>query len=310
MISYYAKHSVHEEFQLLKTPRLEDVWVYGDKVTTDELSDVATRHQLNYNIVRDVLDRDELPRVEYSDDTAYVFLQTISRTKHGQAITSPLLAVVRPDMFATLAPVNILTPDMVAGSNASIRGTDTPTLLLNSLAAIVADYESSIRHTGRYIKDTGNRLRTHDVNNADFVHFVTIEDNLNEYQMSLGGMLSVAERLRENRHKLFVPNDIEALEDVIQYMQQLLVAVASHGQSITSIRNSYSTIANNTLNMRMKTLTMLTVLIALPNVFYGMYGMNIDLPFQNEPWAYAALMGFTITVLVVIAYVAFRKRFF
>jgi magnesium transporter len=62
--------------------------------------------------------------------------------------------------------------------------------------------------------------------------------------------------------------------------------------------------------MRMKTLTMLTVLIALPNVFYGMYGMNIDLPFQHEPWAYAALMGFTITVLVVIAYVAFRKRFF
>ncbi|MNL40438.1 CorA-like Mg2+ transporter protein [compost metagenome] len=123
-------------------------------------------------------------------------------------------------------------------------------------------------------------------------------------------MLAVASRLQENKHELFTTNDVEAIEDIILYLKQLLVAVESHSQSITSIRNAYSTIANNTLNQRMKILTMLTVLIALPNVFYGMYGMNIDLPFQNEPWAYTAIIGFTALLLVTIAFVAFRKRFF
>jgi magnesium transporter len=60
----------------------------------------------------------------------------------------------------------------------------------------------------------------------------------------------------------------------------------------------------------MKMLTMLTVLIALPNVFYGMYGMNIALPFQDETWAYPAIIGFTSILLASIALIAFRKRFF
>ncbi|MNR25701.1 CorA-like Mg2+ transporter protein [compost metagenome] len=128
--------------------------------------------------------------------------------------------------------------------------------------------------------------------------------------MNLDGMLVVASRLQENRHELFTVNDVEAIEDIMLYLKQLLVAVDSHSQSITSIRNAYSTIANNTLNQRMKMLTMLTVLIALPNVFYGMYGMNIDLPFQHESWAYAAIIGFTSILLATIALVAFRKRFF
>jgi Mg2+ and Co2+ transporter CorA len=110
----------------------------------------------------------------------------------------------------------------------------------------------------------------------------------------------------ENKRDIFVGRDIEALEDIILHVNQLLVSVASHSQSVNSIRNAYSTIANNTLNHRMKTLTVLTVLITLPNVFYGMYGMNVALPFADEPWAYVGITVFTI-MIVIVAFLLVRR---
>jgi magnesium transporter len=77
-----------------------------------------------------------------------------------------------------------------------------------------------------------------------------------------------------------------------------------------SIRNAYGTIANNVLNQRMKTLTMLTLLIALPNVFYGMYGMNVDLPFQHEPWLYIVIVVFTLALILIVYWVAKRRHVF
>jgi magnesium transporter len=85
--------------------------------------------------------------------------------------------------------------------------------------------------------------------------------------------------------------------------------VESHFHAINSIRNAYTTISNNTLNQRMKTLTLLTLLVALPNVFYGMFGMNVDLPFAQEPWAYAAITSFTV-ILVALAFIVVRRMRF
>jgi magnesium transporter len=65
-------------------------------------------------------------------------------------------------------------------------------------------------------------------------------------------------------------------------------------------------IANNSLNQRIKALTVLMALIALPGVFFGMYGMNVALPFQHQPWAYAAIAS--VSVLVTLGVFLFAKK--
>jgi magnesium transporter len=75
-----------------------------------------------------------------------------------------------------------------------------------------------------------------------------------------------------------------------------------------NIREAYSSISSNNLNRTMKVLTVATVIIALPNLFYGMYGMNVPLPLQHEPWAYWVMLGFTGVVVVFGLWFARRKR--
>ena len=303
MLKYYVRRSKSEDFQSVKTPPHDNVWIHGDTVTEDDLRVLAQSYDMDLNVLRDVLDKDELPRVETQQGALYVFVRTVQKNKHGQVITTPVLMAVKDSVFinvstAATADHKMATPSIL------VQATDTTSLLLGTFATVISEYEELMHDTARHIHDTGRRLKTHEVKNEDFIQFVTVEDNLNEYHMNLSSMLVVAERLRET-----LPNneDNEAVEDILLYIRQLLVAITSHNQSITSIRNAYGTIANNVLNQRMKTLTVLTVLITLPNVLFGMYGMNIALPFQNEPWAYG-VVAIASVAIIGIAYAIARKK--
>lgn len=308
MISCFSKHTLKEPFRQVRSLG-DDLWVHADNPSEDELEQLITYYKLDANIVHDVNDMNELPRSERAKDSLYVFLRPAVRSKHGQVITSPLLAIVTPKAFITIARTNALgAADIIAAAEGhELRTSNKAALLLITMNAITRQYQDLVGHTGNYIQDIKHKLQNHEVGNKDFIHFVTIEDNLNEYQVCLQGTLAVAERLKDNDHDLFREVELEAVDDARLYIKQLISAVASHLQSITSIRNAYSTIANNTLNQRMKTLTAFTVLIALPNVFYGMYGMNVDLPFQNEPWVYGVIVVFTI--MLVFSVYALAKRF-
>lgn len=310
MISYYARRSSGEQFEKLAVPLHDGVWVYGENVTGDELSRLTKKFQLDANILADLQDEHELPRVEFSGDGEYVFLRVPKLSKRGHVITSPLLVVVTGTNYFTLtADVASLPRDQIARHSPLHDGARS-TLLLATIAAIVAQYEALILRTSRVVKDTGNRLRSHDVTNKDFIHFVTVEDNLNEYIMNLGGMLAVTKRLSEKNHKIFSEADIESIDDIQLHIQQLIVAVKSYSQSVESIRNAYSTVANHNMNERIRTLTVFTVLITLPNVFFGMYGMNVMLPFADQPWAYAAVVAFTALLIIIVYGVAKRLKVF
>jgi magnesium transporter len=303
MLKYYVRRSSGEDFQPVTTPPADNVWIHGEAVSYDDLHNLSHTYGMDINVLRDVLDINELPRVEVHPNGLYVFVRMVQRAKHGKIVTTPVLMVVKDNVFINVSTALTSDPKLVSpGSIAHSK--DTVGLLLGAFAAVITEYEELMQRTARYVHDTGQRLRSHEVTNDDFIKFVTIEDNLNEYLMNLNSMMVVAERLREI---LKESNDTEALEDILLYIRQLVVSIQSHNQSITSIRNAYGTIANNVLNQRMKTLTALTLLIALPNVFYGMYGMNIGLPFQEQPFAYPMIVGSSL-VVVLLVFIFGRKR--
>lgn len=308
MLRYFIRPTAEEPFrQLPGYSEQSGLWVHGEQPQHSDLDQLSEQFGLDRNILRDVMDKDELPRMETKDDQLYVFFRSILRTKHGEIESAPLLTVLSPRAFVSLSLTNAISDQKIAIAAHNVPSDDGESLLLATFTAIVTDYETSITKTGRNIKDIGHRLKSHEVNNDDFIRFVTIEDNLGIYSLNLTSMVAVAERLRDNTLYKFSRQDVESIDDIVLHIRQLLASVQMLIQTVASIRNAYSTIADNNLNLRMKKLTVLTVLIALPNVFYGMYGMNVVLPFQDSPWAYGIIVGFT-AILILLVY-ALAKRF-
>ena len=304
MLSYYVRRSSREPLQLVNRPPEDNAWVNGEAVTAADIDLLAERYQLDGNILRDVLDKDELPRVDVRPDALYIFIQLANRSRQGRVVVAPMLLVVKKSVFISLS---LLRDQSVQSVPADLREDDPTGQMLAVFAAAVSHYNALIQRTARHIQNTGNRLKSHEVTNSDFIKFVTVENNLYEYRRNLSGMLVVAERLQAI---VTGAADKEAVEDILLHIRQLVVAIDSHIQSVTSIRNAYSTIANNVLNNRIKALTILTALITLPNMFFGMYGMNVALPFAGQTWAYGFIVIFSISVTLLVFLLAKRLRIF
>lgn len=311
VVNLYAKRSAGEDFEKISRPIKHGMWLDASSVDKALLKDLIRDYALDTNIVYDVLDRNELPRLEFSrrennPRDLYVFLRQPRLTKTGHIAGTPMLCLVKNGLFFTFSTGKMLDVETIEKSTIPTTTEDTQSLLLGVIVSCIAQFESLIAHTSRSIADTANRLKTHDVTNQDFIHFVVVEDNLNSCKLNLESTLTVIQRLSDNQHGTFNSDSLEALDDICLHIEQLLRSVVSYSQSIISIRNAYSTIANNKLNQRMKMLTVFTVLITLPNVFYGMFGMNVALPFADAPWAYTAIVGFTI-VLTLLVYAIGKK---
>ena len=304
MVEYYQRRSDAEPLERVKKPyTTTGLWIHipDKKVDIARLSEL---YGLDENVVRDVFDQHELPRSEYKNHNQYVFMRLPSSAVDGAA-TVPILAIMGQQYFITITPHVDFSPQKIdVFLTTSVQRPSN--MLAAVLAGVVTEYERRVNVLEEKIIHARRRLKSTSVQNTDFIEFVTIEDRLNEYRSNLEGMLGVTKQLQVNRYGLFHTHEVELIEDIMLHVEQLLVSISASSQTITSIQNAYSTIANNTLNQRMKLLTAITILLAISNVFYGMYGMNVPIPFAEHKNAFLFITF--LTILLCVWTIAYLKR--
>lgn len=309
MITYYYKNIRSKNLSTLDEYK-QGAWVCVENPTEDELDGLVKRFNLDAGHMEDALDADEMPRLEREGDLTYIFVRYAYTNDELELTTSPLLFVVGSDLLITVALNGLPRLQRFVNGKIEFSTTQRTKLVLQILDQIVDQYEVFINNISKQIKLIRTRLRSHDVANQDFIDFVLIEDELNEFLSAMLPTTAILRRLMLGRHIPLFEEDQEIVEDLLLNNEQSIEGARSNVKSIVNIREAYSTIASNNLNRSMKILTAATVLIALPNVFYGMFGMNVPLPFMHEAWMYWAILAATI-ILPIIIYVFGRiKRVF
>ena len=309
MVTYYYKSGHSNTLSASDTYRAGS-WVYVEKPTADELKQVIRQFDLDVGHVHDALDEEEIPRLEREGDTTYLFARHAYDAGTQEIETRPILIIIGPKYFITVSKAPLARLSKFTSGNISFATTHSVELLTHIMDQIIDQYEGYISESSRQIKVIRNRLQTHEVNNQDFVDFVLIEDQLNSFLSAMLPTTAILKRLLLGRHVVLTHDDQESIDDVILNNDQLVESCRSNIKSLISIREAYSTIAGNNLSRTMKVLTIATMLIALPNVFFGMYGMNIALPFQQEVWAYVFVIGLTLTTTAItVALARYRKNF-
>ena len=95
-----------------------------------------------------------------------------------------------------------------------------------------------------------------------------------------------------------LPHDEDLLEDVEIETQQALDTASIYNDILERQQATYSSIIGNNLNRIMKTLTVVTILLMIPTVVAGYYGMNV--PNRMENW----WLGFPFAVILSILLMA------
>jgi len=306
MLKYY--------YRSIRSDKLEErekfqkgVWVHAENPSKDEIATLINTHGLDEGLVKDALDEDEMPRLERDGDLVYIYVRAAIALPEGAFDTLPLLIVYGPESIVTITLKKLPHFAPFFGGKYEFATTQRTRLMLQILHQIAEQYDKYITVTSKQIKSIRNRLRGHEIRNKDFVDFVTIEDEINEFLAALLPAAATLRRLKLGRSIELHEDDRDVIEDLELSITQSVETCRSNTKSIINIRQAYSSISSNNLNRSIKILTIATVMISLPNIFFSMYGMNISLPFAHVEWAFFGLIGVVAGVLL-LAYVLLKRK--
>jgi magnesium transporter len=134
--------------------------------------------------------------------------------------------------------------------------------------------------------------------------------SLTYFTTSLRSNGIVLEKLLKTKILPMYPDDEDLLEDAITENRQAIEVADIHSSILGSTLDAFASIVSNNLNIVMRFLTSVTAILAIPTIVASFFGMNVALPFQNQPGAFA------LTILVsaglvglAVAYLARRNMF-
>lgn len=307
MIKYYYKSIRTQAVQELDEPK-RGTWVYAERPTEAEIEALVKQFNIEPGYIEDALDEDEVPRMEREGSQTYIFVRYAYKNSEGEMDTAPLLIVFDAEAVLMVSLQHLPAVDALLGGRINFATTQRAKLVLLVLSHISEQYDISISQTSRKIKQIRSRLRAQGITNQDLIDFVTLEDELNEFLASLLPTNSTLRRLIVGKQLPMFEEDKDIVEDLLLNNEQSIEAIRSNLRSISNIRDAYSAISSNNLNRIITLLTLATILVALPNVFFGMYGMNVNLPFQNASWIFEALLALNLVLIIAIITFVRKKR--
>jgi len=305
MLKYYYKSDSAHELEEIDTVK-KGTWVYVEHPTKDEITTLINEHGLDEGLLSDALDEDEMPRFERDGELVYIYVRAAISLPDGAFDTLPLLIVYGPETVITISLRKLPHFNAFFNGKVNFATTQRTRLMLQILNQFAEQYDKYITTTSKQIKAIRNRLRGHEIRNKDFIDFVTIEDEINEFLAALLPASATLRRMKLGRSLDLQEEDLDIVEDLELSITQSIETCRSNTKSIVNIRQAYSSISSNNLNRSIKFLTIITVMITLPNIFFSMYGMNIQLPFQAADWAFSGLIAVIVLVLV-LAYAILKR---
>lgn len=107
----------------------------------------------------------------------------------------------------------------------------------------------------------------------------------------------------ENIKEIHMQTEVTLLEERMDTLESLVRAYNKYLSSLDTIINNNSSFQ---LNNIMKTLTELTVVLTIPTITYGFWGINLKLPFQGIP--YGSLLVIVISLLISLLVCCWLKK--
>ncbi|MBO7675183.1 MAG: magnesium transporter CorA family protein [Atopobiaceae bacterium] len=253
------------------------------------------------------LDDEETSHIDYDEQTGQVlvivdcpFVEDDKDSVDSSIIqydTHPLSLIFLPeqDYLVTVSlkeseTVNAFAQGKVRNLNTAMR----TRMLLQMLLNISQRYLVCLRSINRQFRENERSLRK-TMRNEELIKMLGFEKSLVYFSTSLKSTETTLNKIGYGRILNLYEEDRELLEDVSIEMTQAIEMCSIYANVLNETMDTFGNIINNNMNSTMRTLAILTLVLSIPNMVYGFYGMNTPLPMDGT-WVFA----FTLSVLATV----------
>lgn len=305
MFASYFRSLREQELVEIDEPKTGS-WIRVENPDKKELAMLVKDFDLEEGHLSDAVDPLEVPRLEIEGEIIYLF--TRIPVKDDAAATTPILIAYTPSHLITVCSRRLNTLDQWLSREPAVITTQKTKLILQLLQQINASFVAQINGVSRQIRGIGQQLQAGEISNHEITQLVSYEGILQDFMSSLLPTNAILTQLLSGRVIKFFEDDKELIEDLLLNTNQLVELCRSNLKTIVSLREASTTIMTNNLNRVIKLLTSLTVILMVPNLVTGLYGMNVHIPFAEHPLAFFGVLALIVISTMVTFYVFLRNR--
>ncbi len=304
MIEIFFKTIRDDHFEKIQDIR-PGSWIHVEQATKEDLEKIIELTGLEMADLQDSLDKYESPRIEMKNGTTLLFIRHPSHIERG-IYTANLTMLLTPTFFITISPQSSQIVEMLTKHRMKLATTQKSKLLFYILLEITQNFTNNIKGVATAV--IAQKSKTQNIRSEAILHLTQHEDVLNQYLSALVPIKNVFEAITTGRPVPLYEKDKDLLQDLLIAIKQSEDLCRVNVKSINNLRDSYQILFTNDVNKTIKLLTAITIIFTIPTIVSSIFGMNIQLPFTQNPHAFGIILAITLFFCIISVIVFLRKR--
>jgi magnesium transporter len=296
----------------IEIPKVEKrCWINVNQPTPEEIIRIQKEFLLPQDLIRDILDPDERPRVEFEDNWSMVLMRIPVETKNSGVPfqTLPLGIFFTHDYTLTLClqdnevlPIEQSSPfreqyrEITDSINFILR------LFLRS-GSIYLKYLKQINQMTSLIEQDLEKS----VKNKELNKLLKMEKCLVYFITAIKANEIVLAKLH-NSKKITTEINEDLLDDAVIENKQALEMAQIYSDIQSGMMDAFASVISNNLNVVMKQLTMISIILMIPTLISSLFGMNVPNFMEDSKWAFPIIVVASLLLSLIGALLLTKRR--
>lgn len=286
-----------------KTSLQDGDWIRVERPNNEEAA-ILIALGIDSDLLSDALDPHEVPRIEHADGWTYFITRVPDVGDDFNDFTTPIMFATTAKHEVTISrdPLGRLWQSFI--DKTEVESGDVAKMFILMLDTISRSYQTRVAAINRQMRAVTNDLEK--LRPKDITTIVEYERKLNDYLDALIPTNTAIEKTLVSKKLIALSEgDKELVEDLSVDFEQVIARCKSLLRTITNVRDSYRAVMDTRLNETMRVLTVATLSLTIPTMLAGVFGMNVELPFDSH-----SLLAFWVIVCVSVLAAAAISLYF
>jgi len=308
VINYYMT----VDSRLSQIQELQDgCWVSAVDPTEEEIRYLTETLGVDSGFVRAGLDEEESSRIEQEEEQTLIVVDAPVAEKQDDGTmtyyTMPFAIILMPDYVLTVSlRDNTVIAEITGGVVKNVQTKLKTRFFLTILLRIAYRFLQNLKQIDKISSFVEQQLHK-SMRNKELIQLLGLEKSLVYFSTSIKANEVTMEKIQRGRIIKLYEEDEDLLDDVLIEIHQANEMCNIYSGILSGMMDAFASVISNNLNIVMKVLTSLTIVMAIPNMIFSFYGMNVS----GIPMPYA---WFTIVVSIIavaiVTYILVKKNMF
>jgi len=259
-------------------------------IRPNDLAKLSHRFEIDLEDLQDVQDLDERPRLQIEDKFTMIVLRVPVnlREQEREYSTNPI------GIFTNGKDIIVIQNDQVPIRKERLRkrirySTTVAEIIYKWIEIVIHSFETTLDLVEATINETEDVIMS-EIYPSQLEWFFQLSRDAIFMETSLKANMKVLRRLKRYHIVGRMILDVDRLEELEVDLQQQVELSAIYRELIANAMSAYDSMVSHNLNKVIKTLTSISLLVSVPTLIASVYGMNVNLPLENEPLAFGLII--------------------